>query len=171
MKWEMKLKKVDDLIARSNASLFDRVKLLVDVYNDPEFMAHHKGDIDAAEYMLDSKLGDYAMSFMQARCLFNRFPQRAHWIGNPIRKMLAEAMDADRSERKEREVPSTRKGPVPRKDHDEVVKQREAAVNRVDSLQDETSRLRDEIAKLREENAVLRGKVEELERLLDKQFA
>jgi DNA repair exonuclease SbcCD ATPase subunit len=171
MKWEMKLKKVDDLIARSNASLYDRVKLLVEIWEDKDFLAHHDGDIDKAEAMLDTKLGDYGIGFFEAQAILKHFPQRPHWVGNSIRAMLAKALEAEEASRKEAKSPVTRKGPVPRKEHQEIVQQLEQSKKRVDGLQDETGRLRAEIERLREENAMLKGRVAELERILNHQLA
>lgn len=171
MKWEQKLKKVDDLIARSNASLFDRVTLLVEIWDDKDYLAHHDGDIEKAESMLDSKLGDYGIGFFEAQAILKHFPNRPHWVGNSIRTMLAKALEAEEAVRKEAKTPVVRKGPVPRKEHQEIVQQLEQSKKRVDGLQDETGRLRAEIERLREENAMLRGRVAELERVLQGQLS
>jgi DNA repair exonuclease SbcCD ATPase subunit len=170
MKWEMKLKKVDDLIAQSNASLFDRVKLLIEIWDDVDFLAHVDGSVDKAELLLDAKLGDYGIGFFEARSLMKHFPKRPHWVGTPIRQMLAEALEVERSERKERQEPVTRKNPVPHAEHEKVMQQLEQTRERVDQAQDEVAGLRSEIAKLKEENATLRGRITEMERMLAKQY-
>jgi hypothetical protein len=171
MKWEQKLLKVDDLVARSNGTLYDRIKLLAEVWADGEYLAFHAGDMDAAEEMLDAKLGDYGIGFMEALAAFKHFPKRAHWVDTPIRQMLAEALEAERRDRKESASPSTRKGPVPRKEHEKLEEEMRHVNSRADSLAEENGRLRDEVRVLREDNAVLRGRVEELEKLLSKQYA
>lgn len=170
MKWEMKLQKVDELVSRSNAALFDRVKLLTEVWADGEYLAFHDGDMDEAEAMLDQKLGDYGIGFMEAAAIYKHFPKRAHWVESSIRQMLAEALEAERKDRSETRAPSTRKGPVPRKEFEQLEDKLTHVNSRADSLAEENGRLRDEVRDLREENAVLRGRVEELERVLSKQF-
>lgn len=171
MKWEQKLLKVDDLVARSNGTLYDRVKILAEVWADPEYIAFHDGDMDAAEAMLDAKLGDYDIGSLEAFAALKHFPKRAHWVESSIRQMLAESLAAENQERADAAPPSTRKGPVPRKEHERLEEQMRHVNSRADSLAEENGRLRDEVRTLREENAVLRGRVEELERLLSKQFA
>ena len=167
MKWEAKLKRVDDLIARSNASLYDRVKLLVEIWEDPDFLAHHYGDIDRAEAMLDTKLGDYGIGFFEAQSLLKHFPQRPHWVGNALRVMLAKALEADEAERKaRREPPAARKGPVSHKEHQSIIEQLEQTRKRAESYADDVSQLRQEVDRLKRENATLLGRVQELEWIL-----
>ena len=93
MGYAMKLKEVEKLVGKSNATLFDRVKILCEVYSDPEFMAFHSERPDAAEEHLDSYLGDYGISFADARLMLRYFSTRREWETGNIRQMLGESLD------------------------------------------------------------------------------
>lgn len=171
-KWTMTLRKVDEMIAASNASLYDRVKLLCQVWDDQDFIAHHNGDVDAAEKHLNQKLGDYAIGFFEARSLLKHKPRRGDWEGGSIRQILAEALDAERQSRKQEAVDQPqRKGPVPRKEHEQVLQQLERVTERNEQQADEIGSLRAKIAELERENATLRGRVEQLEKMVGRAAA
>lgn len=167
-KWQLTLKKVDEMVSQSNASLFDRVTLLCRVWDDPDFLDHHAGDADKAESHLDQKLGDYGIGFFEARAILKEFARKDQWTKGNLRGMLAMALEKEEARRKEQraDAVAVRKGPVPRKEFEQVSQQLEHATERSDSLADENARLRSRITELEKENATLHGRVEQLERMM-----
>lgn len=176
VKWEIVLRNVDELIKQSNAGLYERVVLLQQVWDDPEFLAFHKSDVDEAEDHLNQKLGDYGITFFDAAAMLKHFPDRAEWASSSIRDLLAKALDLESSARTRHEAPKPeRKKPIARDEHERIKSELETQVQilgkRSESLADECSRLRSENQELRRENAELRGRLQELERVLKRQLA
>ncbi len=170
VKWEVLLKQVDQLIAGSNASLFDRTTLLKQVWDDPEFLAHHNGVIDDAESHINGKLGDYGLTWFDCSTMLKHFPNRVQWESGHLRTMLATAIENETSKRPSDDVKQERKGPVPRKEYEALESQMKHMNSRADSLAEENGRLRSENAKLRSELDQAMGRIVELERLLKREF-
>ena len=161
------MKKVDGLIGTSNANLFERSKLLVAIWEDGEFLAFHGGDVDKAEESLNSKLGDYGLTIFDVQSILKEFPQVQQWEKGKLREMLAKALEAEDSRREEHAAPKTdRKGPIPRKEFEQLQKIVENTQSRADSLSDENARLREENTKLRGQLEHANGRIDELERVL-----
>jgi len=175
VKWEQLMLQVDRLIATSNESLYERVVLLDVIADDVEFIAFHKHDADAMEDHLDQKLGDFGISFFNARSMLKHFPSKEQWGKAKIRDLLAEALQNEQQSRSEAKQPTAeRQNPIPRKEHERVVSQLTKDVGnlteRTESLADENARLRQENDKLRHENAELRGRLSELERIVNREL-
>ena len=176
VKWEIVLRNVDELIKQSNAGLYERVVLLKQVWDDPDFLAFHKSDVDAAEDHLNQKLGDYGITFFDAAAMLKHFPDRSEWAGASIRDLLAKALDLESGARTRHEEPkSDRKKPIAHDEHERIKGELETQVQilskRSESLADENSRLRSDNQELRRENAELRGRVMELERIARRELA
>jgi len=170
-KWQLVLKDVDKLIGSSNGSLFDRSKLLVAVWSDGDYLAHHKGDVDAAEVMLNEKLGDYGLTIFDVKTMLAEFPKREQWETGKLRAMLAEALAAEDSRRETRESPKVeRKGPVPRKEFEQLQKIVENSESRIESISAENARLREENSQLRMKLEHANGRINELERVLRREL-
>lgn len=179
VKWEIKLKEVDRLIAGSNASLFDRAVLLQEVYDDPGFRQFHGAKEDAMHDQLDAKLGDYGITFADASLMLRYFPAKASWQTSHIRNMLAEAMDRRDAERRPAAaVVARQRATVTRKEHEALQKRlgeeatRAAALAReIADSRTELERLRDENRRLAAELARAEGRIVELERALNRQLS
>lgn len=167
MNWKLKLEKARELVGKSNAGLYDRVKLLVEVYEDPDFLDFHDNVYDKAEAELDKALGDYGICFLDAMDIMKHFPKKAEWKGGNLREMLAEAVQARINSRREKAPKSKRKGPVAHKEYEKVLKAKEAADQRIKSLEEDNLRLREENRKLTAEVARNEGRIAELERVLE----
>lgn len=166
-KWQTMMKKVDSLIGTSNANLYERSKLLVAIWSDGDFLAFHNGDVDKAEESLNSKLGDYGLTIFDVKAMLDEFPKCEQWEKGKLREMLAHALEAGDSRRAEYQAPKTqRKGPVPRKEFEQLQKIVENTQNRADSLAEENARLREENLRLRAQLDHANGRIDELERVL-----
>lgn len=171
MKWEVTLKKVDALIAASNATLYDRVVLLKEVWDNPDFLAFHKQDVDKAEEHLNGKLGDYGLTIFDCLSLLKHFPQREKWEGGKLRELLATALDAEDKSRASAGAPKAeRKGPVARGEFEKLQDSLAHMNSRADSLAEENGRLRAENAQLRSDLDHARGQILELQRILRKEL-
>ena len=159
VKWELALQKVDELVGQNNGNLFDRVRLLKQVWEDTEFLAFHNGVIDAAEEHLNTKLGDYGLSFFDCLALLAHKTSRLEWEKGNLREMLAEAIEAN-SPRKSDSPPTVRKGAVPRKEYEELEKQMKHMNSRADSLAEENGRLRAENERFEAELSFTRASLE-----------
>lgn len=99
-KWEMKLASNRNLRKQSSSLLYDRVKLLVDVYNDMEFRRwcsdNHADELD---YM-DSEIDDTGIGFLTWMAVLEAHPNQEEWLRQNVRVLAAEAMDADREKKK-----------------------------------------------------------------------
>ncbi len=173
-KWELVLRNVDELIKQANASLYDRVVMLKQVWDDPEFLAFHGSDVDAADEHLSSKLGDYAITFFNAIALLKHYPHREAWAAGNLRQMLATALESEQRSR-DTEPKTERKKPVAHDEHERVKSELESQIqtltSRGESLAEECARLRQDNQELRRENAELRGRVMELERIARRELA
>lgn len=172
MKWEVALKKVDSLIAASNATLYERVTLLKQVWDNADFLAYHRQDIDKAEQHLNAKLGDYGLTIFDCLALLKQFPHRENWEAGKLRQMLATALEAEELSRANAAGPKAeRKGPIARSEFEKLEDSLRHMNSRADSLAEENGRLRSENAQLRSDLDHARGQIRELERILEKQLA
>lgn len=177
-KWEQLLQKSKELRGKSNGLLFDRAKLLVEVWNDGEYLAFHKGDLAKAEDYLDAEVGDYGLCFFDLKAMLESFPKRAQWEKANLRELLAQALEMVAVERKERQadsVPVIRQR-VTRKEYEEAVAETARVEKRAELYESEADKLRRRVMELEAENrnlvaenARLEGRISELERMLNRQ--
>jgi len=99
--WTMKMAEVDELISHDAGSLYDRVKLLIEIYEDSEFRAHCKARQEDPHTILDDKVGDTVSDFVTLTEVMERFPAKKQWEGNRLQKMIAEIRETDRLRRAE----------------------------------------------------------------------
>jgi hypothetical protein len=79
----------------SQASLFDRATLLMEVFDDQEFRADY-GNLDAfkAAELLDAECSDTCFEFLQLRELLAAYPARSQWENGNLAKMYRDAKKA-----------------------------------------------------------------------------
>ena len=102
-KWESAMSRQRELKRRGAELLYDRVKLLCEVYDDAEFhdWCRENGMSDL-EY-LDAELSDVACEFMTLKAVFVSHPNVEDWVGGDIRKLIAAAMEMTKSPNPPRE--------------------------------------------------------------------
>jgi hypothetical protein len=101
--WEAAINRQRELRRRGSELLYDRVKLLCNVYEDTEFhdWCRENGMTDL-EY-LDAELSDVACEFMTLKAVFVSHPSVEDWVGGDIRKLIAEAMEMSKTPKPPRE--------------------------------------------------------------------
>ena len=99
-KWETQLHEARELRKRGSELLFDRVALLVSVYNDGSFRswcaANETVDLD----YLDEELSDTAASFMTLKAVLVEHPTRDEWVKHNIRDLIAQVIESQAESRK-----------------------------------------------------------------------
>jgi len=75
-----KLERADDLRRKGATLLWERVKLLVEVFDDDDWRQHvglvYEKDLAA---VLDEKVDDTGFDFLQVYYLFKHFPEKEQW--------------------------------------------------------------------------------------------
>ncbi len=137
-KWESKMNEQREMKKKGAAVLYHRVKLLVECYDDKQFLAWcDESRIDALDY-LDRELEDTVSDFLSLRAVYEQFGKEEDWQRLGVRAMIAEVLDCSRKDR-------------------EVIK-RGAWKDRAIAAEKECERLRAEIEKLREIVEILQGR-------------
>lgn len=197
--WKQDVLKMDELKADVQGSLYDAAKLAVKVSDDPEWRAETKLTYeDAIDDWLSKHLSE---RFSELRSVLNVFPRRDQWTGKAFWQLKLEAAEQLRRERAMAKAKATdvtdRRTPtevvvesprvverpesflgqgvrqVPTAVLRNAVTQRDTAVRKVETLEEEVVRLRDEnkrlhaelatanslVNTLREENSDLRSRL------------
>lgn len=170
--WEVLMHRVKEIRGKSNALLFDRAKLLVEIWNDGDYLAFHNGSVDKAESFLDAELGDFGLGFFDVKAMLESFPRRVEWSEGKLREMLATALaKADEARRSRAPETAAARPRVTRKEVEAVEAEKVKAVQRGDYLESEVESLRRKNDELTAENRRLtaelaraEGRISELER-------
>ncbi len=98
--WRTALDQQRKLKARGAELLWDRVKLLVQCYDDEDFRAwvfdQGSNELD----YLDEELSDVAASFLTLAAVLKQYPNKEDWVRHNIRELIALVLDAERDKRK-----------------------------------------------------------------------
>lgn len=178
LKYKELLLQAKSLMRKGAESLFDRAKILVEVFDDAAFRADH-GMYDDAQLaeQLDAYLQDTKWRFAELRLMLSFCSDRKRWSTGKLRDLYDEALAAKRPAPQE-EPRHRRTATVAELEAAEDRVKHEAAVSRQlraqleseakqrENTETELERLRRQNAQLREELAVARGRIEELERVL-----
>lgn len=160
--YKQKLLAAKQMMGQSGLAIYDRLLLLVEVYNDKDFRTDH-GNIDdfkAAEIM-DGYFSDlFGLGFLQLRSMLEHYPERKQWETGRLRIMwndilkTKQAADAKVNERKPVKVAVRER--VSAKDHHEIVQQYAQAEAKAETAQREAVAAKTELETLRAENIVLK---------------
>jgi hypothetical protein len=150
----------------SVASAFRRTTLLCQVFDNDEFRADiHAVDDHAVAEFLDGYVSDLALSFLELRAVLQAFPNEADWQKHGLVELYRQASEA-----------RTDRGAAPRTCRRATIREldkarEEASANKkwAEHLENERKTLADENRELRLEIARLRGRIEELERILERE--
>ena len=168
------------LMKKSGATARTRIELLSKVFDDDAFRAESGAvdDFGAAE-VLDEYLQDLCVGFLELRQMLKHCPTDPAWETGKLRELhsktveiLREQASANKPEAPER----TRRGVTVAEFEalDRDKQDAEALCRYLEKQQEEevvkTTTLQDDNRRLREENIRLEGRIEELERIVSKQF-
>jgi hypothetical protein len=144
--WRTKLNLARDLKKRGIQLLFERMTVLAQVHDDPEFRAWCAAENRDLYNELDHDVDDTAATFMTLKAVLDHFPNREDWQTKGLPTMIAEIQVKQRAERKPRETVSHKQ--------------------RADDAEKLVEQLQDEVDRLRAENSLLREQVAELKESL-----
>lgn len=88
-KWEKLMEKIDDMVEQGKGTLYERVKILSEVYDDPQFNADIVEQKGNATELLNSKVNDLWVRghFMDLYQMFKMFPKKEEWVKGDLQKM------------------------------------------------------------------------------------
>lgn len=92
-KWESSLDRQRMLKRQGIALLYERIKLLIEVYEDAAFRKWCEDSSVIDLDYLDAELSDVAVSFMTLRAVFIQHPNVDDWQGGNIRQMIADVIE------------------------------------------------------------------------------
>lgn len=99
--WRLALDKQRKLRKRGAEVLWERVKLMVQCYEDEEFRSWVFGQGTNPEKFMDEELKDTGWEFSTLSSVFRECPEKEDWLANDFRVLIAQAKA---KQRKEREV-------------------------------------------------------------------
>ncbi len=104
MNWKIDLNKAGQLAKEAKEQLYERVKLLCKVFDDPDFQRDcEENDRDPYEY-LTTFLSDTRWEFHEVRAIYENFPKKSDWETNSLKVLMAECVE--RQEKKPKPTPS-----------------------------------------------------------------
>lgn len=107
------LKQVIDLRGKGGANAFRRAKILVEVYEQSDFIEQEcRGNALDAERKLDDYVQDLCLSFMELRDMLKHFRRSGEWKGGRLKAMHREMLNAKQAARM-RQAPKPRPSGLP----------------------------------------------------------
>lgn len=98
--WKDRLESQRDLRKRGLKLLYQRVKILCEVYEDEAFRDWClKESIRDTEF-LDGELSDVGMNFETLQSVLDAYPREVEWINADMRVLVASVMESQKKERK-----------------------------------------------------------------------
>ena len=86
-KWQTLLARADRAAREGKGSLFDRVSLLAQVLEDPQFKADMLREQRKPMVVLNAKVEDTFTNFAELYAMLKAFPDRARWEGGDLPAM------------------------------------------------------------------------------------
>lgn len=197
--WQQTLAKAREMRGQAGAALFDRLKLLVAVFEDADWRVR-TGKTDESEWlkMLDTEVADVFLPFGVLRDMLAYAPERSQWSDGRLNELRAKMVEERRQARKEQKAQAAAAAPdetaisekapvrnyVTKADLAEVEKKKQdfeqkatyyekenkTLQERYLELQSAYRNLENENRRLVRENARLEGMVCELQRMVARNF-
>ena len=175
-----KLAELKKLAGHAGELLYKRVRLAAEVLADGAWIeeAFDGDDMKAHDAVAEQYFGDLGglMTVGEMIAIYHQFPEQAVWQTNRYNLCALDieyhkqvAVDEDAEAKPERISWKTKTAEViAEKNHVEAEAQRLRAA--ADSQSTELAALRSRVKELEADNAMLRGRLEELQRIMDRQF-
>lgn len=161
--YKHKLIRAKELQGNACAILYDRISLLVEVYNDPQFHEFENLDEFTAASRLDAYLTDVAENFITLKAVLELFPERETWEKRTFRELLAHARGVAEEKRRKAREPQVAAHRVTKQELKQVAEERDDAIKVAESAQETAAELRRENDRLKKELAVAEYRIKELE--------
>lgn len=128
--YKRKLLEARELRRQGGRLLYERVRLLCEVFDDREFR-EDLGQVDdlAAAEVLDGELSDVGFDFLQLRGVLQHFPGASQWESRPIIDMYEEVIHSRESQRESQPIRTSPR--IKREEHEKVVRKLEATERRL----------------------------------------
>lgn len=163
--YKLKLIVVSEMKAQSKGLLYDRVKILNEVFDDRDFRAE-AGNLDdfKADEHLSAYVDDTGFTFLQLRAILEHFPNRAAWEKRKLAEMYDEMRDAKAKLNKQERQPTAPRRRVTAAEFDQAQEEKSRAQVIAQQSREQLHKVTDEADALRAEVARLQGRISELER-------
>ena len=154
-------------LRNGQGSLYDIAKWCVELFNASDDYAATLGIAgDAVIDRLNGYLRDFAVDLPDVVTLLAHFPKRDEW-SRPLLDLLQEARAVPSDDEEKERAP---RRSVKLKQYQEVEARAKDAEYRVTRAESEIDQLRQEVADLRREKAILMGRVEQLEKMINRRL-
>jgi hypothetical protein len=111
--WKELLKQHDKLVRQSGGTLYERVSLLVRVYEDPHFAADMQKASKSPVEELSARVRDTCCAnFLELFQMFKLFPSRKEWEGGNLADMRLKMLETLRSQKDKAQTNGKTKKPV-----------------------------------------------------------
>lgn len=112
--YKLKLLQARQMRDDSRATIYDRVSLLVEVYNDAEFRAEHGNrSTEKLVGILNDYVDDLAYDFLDLAAILRHFPDRAIWQSTKLSRMYSQMIESHKQRIAEDRPPVRRTAPTP----------------------------------------------------------
>lgn len=96
MSWTQKLAAQRDLRSKGAAMIWERMKILMEVYKDDEFLGHCEENERNAIDLLDDEVADTCTDFLSLKATIECFPDQAQWQRERLDQLVAKAIEMRR---------------------------------------------------------------------------
>ena len=158
------LAELETLAKSARENIWKRIGLAKQVLADHDWIAtaHNGSELKARDAIQDQYFyelnGTYTLGVLLS--IYGAFPNQKDWIAAKYNLQTMRARWEEAKVKDDNDKPN-RKGPIPRREFEELQQRMEAQTARCEALAEENARLRAEIAQLREQNAILQGRLME----------
>lgn len=176
--WKTKLEKLSALQGQSGEIAYQRTKLAVELFEDSDFRdGIHASDDDQCIEFLDDQFKDFRLfanfrvsPFLKLRQIYKRFPKAADWASGDL-AALYDVVAAEVKQLPEDEEEDTKaRRRVTKAEFEEMQEERDDYAAQVRNLQEQLSEAQAALRELRQENATLKGRIQELERMVERRM-
>lgn len=147
MTWSQKLATQREMRSKGAALIYDRMKILLEVFKDEEFLNHCMERERNAADLLDEEVADTCTDFLSLKCVIEYFPDKAIWQKERLDQLVAKSLEMRR-----------------KKDNKETH-------HAVPSWKERYTELKKKFDSLEHEHAILRVRFEEVSRIIEMQSA
>ena len=175
--WKALIDQYDILVKKSTGLLYDRVTLLKQVYEMPEYLADQRAEGKDPMELINSKLSDTCANFTELLQILKIFPKRQQWEETPLSEMRSVMLEKIRGERVPRKVVNTVRPTVGevkelhqrldliQQDATQSKRQVKERERRIALLETKLEEAQAEVKRLKEENRSLKLKLKEAKML------
>lgn len=101
MTWSQKLATQRELRSKGAAMIYDRMKILLEVYKDDEFLNHCVELERNAADVLDDEVADTCADFLSLKCAMDYFPEKSQWQKERLDQLVAKSLEMRRKKDKD----------------------------------------------------------------------